>query len=281
MQRGGSCSKVWGSRGHPECSRNDHVMQKFQLWESHCYQDASKSSPNPVKIDPKGHLEPMLDQCFIKVQVWRPEKTPKGARECPKEVRNLPKWIQKLFKRPLGAHLGPMFLKDMSWNAQLTAKMRPKVAPWRPAASQTPPKWSPKTLPNQIFEHSLGLFVYGCKFACFFGSFVAEFVCFLKSRPLKFMRPRSVLLTSTRSGIFRKNIKNRRKILPKPSPNRVKIEEKSRKIWKDRWKQPRWVRKAKNCVKNAKKLRKVTQHSPQTKKFFWPRRDTRDPLSTP
>ena len=51
------------------------------------------------------------------------------ARECPKEVRNPPKCIQKLFKRPLGAHLGPMFLKDMSWNAQLTAKMRPKVAP--------------------------------------------------------------------------------------------------------------------------------------------------------
>ena len=204
MQRGGSCSKVWGSRGHPECSRNDHVMQKFQLWEPHCYQDASKSSPNPVKIDPKGHLEPMLDQCFIKVQVWRPEKTPKGARECPKEVRNLPKSIQKPSKRPLGAHLGPMFLKDMSWNAQQTVKMRPKVAPRRPRASQTPPKWSPKIFPNQIFQHFLGLFVSGRKFAFLFCSFVAECVCFLKSRPSKFMRPRSFLLTSALFRLFSK-----------------------------------------------------------------------------
>ena len=136
-------------------------------------------------------------------------------------VQNLPKAIQKPFKRPLGAHLGPMFKKDMIGNTQQAVKMHPKVAPRRPRASQTPPKWSPKTFPNQIFEHSLGLFVYGCKFACFFGSFVAEFVCFLKSRPLKFMRPRSVLLTSTRLGLFRKKIS---KIVEKSSRNPPQIE---------------------------------------------------------
>ena len=66
-QRGGSCSKVWDSRGHPECSRNDHVTQKLQFWKPKFFQDASKSSPTPPKIDPKGLLEPMLGQCFKKM----------------------------------------------------------------------------------------------------------------------------------------------------------------------------------------------------------------------
>ena len=110
-----------------------------------------------------------------------------------------------------------------------TVKMRPKVAPRRPRASQTPPKWSPKIFPNQIFQHFLGLFVSGRNFAFLFCSFVAECVCFLKSRPLKFMRPRSVLLTSTRLGLFRKKIskivENPPETLPKSSKNRGKIKK--------------------------------------------------------
>ena len=221
----------------------------------------------------------MLDKCFIKVQVWKPENMPKGTRECPKEVRNFPKRIQKPSQRPRGAHLGPMFLKDMSWNAQLTAKMRPKVAPWRPAASQTPPKWSPKTLPNQIFEHSLGLFVYGCKFACFFSSFVAEFVCFLKSRPLKFMRPRSVLLTSTCLGMFskkyQKSLKNPPETHPKSKKHRRKIKKNLKK----------WIAKGKTSEESQKmgstceKTAKSDPTWPQDQKRILPRRDTRDPLS--
>ena len=117
----------------------------------------------------------------------------------------------------------------MSWNAQQTFKMRPKVSPRRLRASQTSPRWSPKTFPNQIFQHFLGLFVSGRKFAFLFCSFVAECVCFLKSRPLKFMRPRSVLLTSTRSGMFRnkfqKSSKNPPETLPKSSKNRGKIKK--------------------------------------------------------
>ena len=148
----------------------------------------------------------------------------------------------------------------MIWNVQQTVKMRPKVAPRRPGASQTPPKCSPKTFPNQIFEYFLGLFVSGRKFAFLFCSFVAECVCFLKSRPLKFMRPRSVLLTSTRLGMFRKKYQKSSKNLPETYPksrkNQTKIEKKQNKS----------KEKAKMSEENQKmrykfeKMRKKCQH---------------------
>ena len=144
----------------------------------------------------------------------------------------------------------------MSWNAQQTVKMRPKVAPRRPRASQTPPKWSPKIFPNQFFQHFLGLFVSGRNFAFLFCRFVAECVCFLKSRPLKFMRPRSVLLTSTRSGIFRKKYqkssKNSPETLPKSNKNQGKIKKNEKidgKSQDERGKPKNVLKIRKNCEK--------------------------------
>ena len=86
---------------------------------------------------------------------------------------------------------------------------------------------------NQIFEQFWRLFFSGRKFASFFCSFVAEFVCFCKSRPLKFMRPRSVSLTSTRFGMFRKKYqkssKNLLKTCPKSRKNQRKIDKNENK----------------------------------------------------
>ena len=141
-------------------------------------EDASKSSPNPPKIDPKA----------IQEASWSPS------------------WAIVLKRYDL----------ERPTSSQNAHKSGPKTLQSAPSPSQM----EPKTLPNQIFYQFLRLFFSGCKFASFFCSFVAEFVYFCKSRPLKFMRPRSVLLTSTRLGMFRKKyIKNRRKILPKPCQN--------------------------------------------------------------
>ena len=160
-------------------------------------EDASKSSPNPPKIDPKA----------IQEASWSPSWT--------------------------------IVLKRYDLERPTSSQNAPKSAPKTLQSVPNPSQMEPKTLPNQIFEQFLRLFFSGCKFASFICSFVAEMVCFCKSRPLKFMRPRSVLLTSTRFGMFRKSIKNHRKPFPKPAQNRGKIKEKSRKMKTNRWKKPR------------------------------------------
>ena len=139
-----------------------------------------------------------------------------------------------------------MLYKDMIWNFQKTTKMDPKVPKREPRVSQTPPKWSPKIFPNQIFQHFLGLFVSGRKFAFLFCSFVAECVCFLKSRLLKFMRPRSVLLTSTRLGLFRKIYQKSSKNPPETLPKSIKNPGKIKKNLK------KWMEKAKMSAESQK-----------------------------
>ena len=63
---------------------------------------------------------------------------------------------------------------------------------------------------------------------------MVEFVCFCMSRPLKFMRPRSVLLTSTRFGRFRKKYQkssnNPAETCPKSRKNRRKIEKNQKNL---------------------------------------------------
>ena len=150
----------------------------------------------------------------------------------------------------------------MIWNVQQAVKMRPKVAARRSRASQTLSKWSPR--PSQIrFLNNFGacffLVVNSHRFFC---SFVAEFVCFCKSRPLKFMRPRSVSLTSTRFGMFRekyqKSSKNLLKTCPKSRKNQRKINKNENKS----------MEKAKMSEENQKmryrceKIRKKCQLEP-------------------
>ena len=121
----------------------------------------------------------------------------------------------------------------MTWNVQQTINMRPKVAPRHSRASQTLPKLSPRPSQIRFFEQFLRLFFSGREFASSFCTFVAEFVCFCKSRPLKFMRPRSVSLTSTRFGMFRKKYqkssKNLLKTCPKSRKNQRKIDKNENK----------------------------------------------------
>ena len=117
----------------------------------------------------------------------------------------------------------------------------------------------PKTLPNQIFEQFWRLFFSERKFASFFCSFVAEFVCFCKSRPLKFMRPRSVSLTSTLLGMFWKKLT---KIVEKFSRNPPQIEQKSRKKWEKSKKNHGKAQDEWGKPKTANKMRKKCEKSP-------------------
>ena len=165
----------------------------------------------------------------------------------------MPKFSQDASKfSPNPPKIDPKAIQKASWSPSWTIVLK-RYDLERPTSSQNAPKsgcktlqsvpnpsqMEPKTLPNQIFEQFLRLFFSGRKFASFFCSFVAEFVCFCKSRPLKFMRPRSVLLTSTRFGMFRKKYQKSSKNLLKTCPKSGKIKEKSKKMKTNRWKKLR------------------------------------------
>ena len=137
--------------------------------------------------------------------------------------------------------------------------MRPKVAARRSGASQTLPKWSPR--PSQIrflnnFRACFFLVVNSHRFFC---SFVAEFVCFCKSRPLKFMRPRSVLLTSTRFGMFRKKYQKSSKNLPETCP---KSRKNQRKIDKNDNKSMQKAEMSEENPKMRYKFEKIAKNEP-------------------
>ena len=112
----------------------------------------------------------------------------------PKSSQNLSKATQNPPKRPLGAHLGPMLLQDMILKVQKSVKMRPKVTTRLPRASQTLPKLRPTPSKIRFLGAFLRIFLI-VNLHRFFINFFVTFTCFFKSRPLKFMRPRSVLLT--------------------------------------------------------------------------------------
>ena len=191
-----------------------------------------------------------MDQSIWKITKRRPREAPdhqeaskrrkKPPQKHPKSFQNLPNSTTNQFKRPLGSHVGPMLLKSWISNTRKNDQEAPKRGPRPPRGAQESPQsvpnpfqMEPKTLPNQIFEQFWRLFFSGRKFASFFCSFVAEFVCFCKSRPLKFMRPRSVSLTSTRFGMFRKKYqkssKNLLKTCPKSRKNQRKIDKNENK----------------------------------------------------
>ena len=95
------------------------------------------------------------------------------------------------------------------------------------------------------------------------------------------MRPRSVLLTSTCLGMFSKNYQKLLKNPPETHPKSMKNRRKIKKNLK------KWMAKAKMSAENQKmreqceKTAKSDPTWPRTKKGFFLRRDTRDPLSTP
>ena len=157
-------------------------------------------------------------------------ESPNSPKTHPSPLHPLQKSIQKASWSPCWANVLKWYDLESPTNNQNAPKSDPKTFQSVPNPSQM----EPKTLPNQIFEQFLHLFFSGRKFASFFCSVVAEFVCFCKSRPLKFMRPRSVSLTSIRFSIFwkkyQKSSENLLETCPKSRKNQKKIENKWKQI---------------------------------------------------
>ena len=196
------------------------------------------------------HMIPGVSSSF-KIGQKLPKTFPKPF---PKSTPNRSKWL-------LGAYLGPMVLQKLYFEHPKTGQEVPRAPKRRPRPSQTLPKWSPR--PSQIrFLSNFWASLFLVANLHVFCSFVAEFVCFCKSRPLKFMRPRSVLLTSTRFGMFRKKYqkssKNLLETCPKSRKNQRKIEKNENKS----------MEKAKMSEENQKmsykfeKMRKKCQLEP-------------------
>ena len=152
---------------------------------------------------------------------------PKFSQDASKFSPNPPKIDPKAIQKTSGSPSWPIVLKSYDLERPTSSQNASKSDPKTLQSVPNPFQMEPETLPNQIFEQS------GRKFASFFCSFVAEFVCFCKSRPLKFMRPRSVSLTSIRFSMFRKKYqKSSKKLLetwPKSRKNPRKIEKNENK----------------------------------------------------
>ena len=164
---------------------------------------------------------------------------PKFSQDASKSSPNPPKIDPKAIQKASWSLSWTIVLKRYDLERPTSSQNAPKSGPKTLQSVPNPSQMEPKTLPNQIFEQFWRLFFSGRKFASFFCSFVAEFVCFCKSRPLKFMRPRSVSLTSTRFGMFRKKYPKSSKNLLETCPKSKKNQRKSRKIKTNRWKKPR------------------------------------------
>ena len=95
------------------------------------------------------------------------------------------------------------------------------------------------------------------------------------------MRPRSILLTSTCLGMFSKTYQKLLKNPPETHPKSMKDRRKIKKNLK------KWMAKAKMSAESQKMREKCEKSAksdptwPQDQKKSFPRRDTRDPLSTP
>ena len=188
-----------------------------------------------------------------------------NAQILPRRIQILPKPSQNRSKSHPKGLLEPILdhcFKRYDLERPTSSHNAPKSGPKTLQSVPNPSQMEPKTLPNQIFEQFLRLFFSGRKFASFFCSFVAEFVCFCKSRPLKFMRPRSVSLTSTRFGMFRKKYQ-------KSSKNPPETYQKSRKNQRTIEKnENKSMEKAKMSEENQKmrykyeKMRKLCQLEP-------------------
>ena len=158
---------------------------------------------------------------------------PKFSQDASKFSPNPPKIEPKAIQKASWSPSWPIVLKRYDLERPTSSQNAPKSGRKTLQSVPNPFQMEPETLPNQIFEQFWRLFFSGRKFASFVCSFVAEFVCFCKSRPLKFMRPRSVLLTSIRFSIFRKKYqkssKNPSETFPKSRKNRRKIEKNENK----------------------------------------------------
>ena len=109
--------------------------------------DQSRSLQEAVKRRPRCPVE-ILMHPFKSCQEL-PKPFPNPPKTLPKPSRNHPKATPNPPRRPLGAHVGPMFQKDMILNVQKTANMHPKVSKRRPRVAQTPPKLSSR--PSQTY----------------------------------------------------------------------------------------------------------------------------------
>ena len=181
---------------------------------------------------------------------------PKFSQDASKFSPNPPKIDPKAIQKASWSPSWPIVLKRYDLERPTSSQNAPKSAPKTLQSVPNPSQMEPKTLPNQIFEQFWRLFFSGRKFASFFCSFVAEFVCFCKSRPLKFMRPRSVSLTSTRFGMFRKKYQKSSKNLLETCP---KSRKNQRKIEKNENKSMEKAKMSEENHKNALQMQKNTK----------------------
>ena len=154
---------------------------------------------------------------------------PKFSQDASKSSPNPPKIDPKAIQKASWSPSWTIVSKRYDLERPTSSQNAPKSGPKTLQSVSNPSQMEPKTRPNQIFEQFLHLFLSGRKFSSFFCSFVTEFVCFCKTRLLKFMCPRIVLLTSTRFGMFRKKYqkssKNPPETFPKSRKNRRKIDK--------------------------------------------------------
>ena len=120
-----------------------------------------------------------------------PNSSPNPSQTVPKPFQSDPKSIQKASWGPSWTNAFTRYDFESPKKRQNAPKSDHKAAQSVPNPSQI----EPNTFQNQIFGRFFAYFFLIVNLHRFFINFFVTFTCFFKSRPLKFMRPRSVLLT--------------------------------------------------------------------------------------
>ena len=112
-------------------------------------------------------------------------------------------------------------------NNQNAPESGPKTAQSVPNPSQT----EPQDFPKSDFPSLFGFICFWSQICMFSLQFCGRMCLFFKEPTFKIHAPTQCFVDFHTSGlVWKKYIKNRRKILPKPSQIRVNFEEKARQI---------------------------------------------------
>ena len=106
--------------------------------QGHIFPNAARKCPQPAKKHPNPSK-------------FHPKLSPNLTQILPRPPRNRA-------KRPLGAHVGPMFEKSKILNVRNTSKSRPRASRRYPRPSHTLPKWGPRPSKIHFLMHFFAVF---------------------------------------------------------------------------------------------------------------------------
>ena len=158
---------------------------------------------------------------------------PKFSQDASNFSPNPPKIDPRAIQKASWSPSWPIVLKRYDLERPTSSQNAPKSGRKTLQSVPNPSQMEPQDFPKSDFPALFGFVCFWSQICIFVLQLCGRMCLFLKSRPSKFMRPRSVLLTSTRLCIFskryQKSSKNPPETLPKSNKNRGKNKKNLKK----------------------------------------------------